>query len=443
MAVRNSLGINRGDAEARARAAIGLSNSNGSGFFFKALPWVLAVGGLLYGTLNGNTDFLRGSAAGTYAIGTVSTGHGGYGAACAPGQPGCALAGVAIDKQVVPAAHRTDDSHATGVALPTLQLPPKKVTTIIIIEDDDESNKSPDKGSQNSGELNKTGNTSIPTQIQQSTGKQPAAGSTPPTVAATPVVVTADDIPQFPAQEPVLKCKSCFRFGSGIGERRCLPAVCPVFPATGRNVISTSLYGGDRRYTGGAIRNAELAPIVFPGWQLRFYVKNDVPVDVLDEMRSLGTDIVVLTDNDVGFGMNWRFLVADDETVDAFVCRDADSRLSLRDRYAVEEWVQGSKPFHVVRDHPSHASLQLMGGTWGSRRSVFQRIGSLKSLLSGYVSRTGDSADYGSDINFLQVSTHVSMRPQMIVDRLSQPCHVLVRITYPFPGSPPLIVPNE
>jgi hypothetical protein len=32
----------------------------------------------------------------------------------------------------------------------------------------------------------------------------------------------------------------------------------------------------------------------------------------------------------VGFGMNWRFLVADDEAVDAFVCRDADSRCAGR-----------------------------------------------------------------------------------------------------------------
>jgi len=32
-----------------------------------------------------------------------------------------------------------------------------------------------------------------------------------------------------------------------------------------------SLYGADRRYTMGAVRNAQLAPVTYPGWTLRFY----------------------------------------------------------------------------------------------------------------------------------------------------------------------------
>jgi len=33
-------------------------------------------------------------------------------------------------------------------------------------------------------------------------------------------------------------------------------------------VISTSLYGSGKRYTVGAIRNAQLLPVIFPGWRL-------------------------------------------------------------------------------------------------------------------------------------------------------------------------------
>ena len=29
-----------------------------------------------------------------------------------------------------------------------------------------------------------------------------------------------------------------------------------------------SLYGSDKRYTVGAIRNAQLLPVIFPGWHL-------------------------------------------------------------------------------------------------------------------------------------------------------------------------------
>jgi hypothetical protein len=203
-------------------------------------------------------------------------------------------------------------------------------------------------------------------------------------------------------EAPPLPCKRCLRFGPGMAEQRCLAAACPVLPAAGRKVVSTSLYGGDRRYTGGAVRNAELAPVIFPGWELRFYVKDDVPPAVLAEIRALGSEVRVVSSADVGFGMNWRFLVADDAAVDAFVCRDADSRVSLRDRYAVEDWVASGEHFHVVRDHPSHAALQIMGGTWGARRAGFAAMGTtLHALLSSYVARTGNGEGYLADINFL------------------------------------------
>ena len=39
-------------------------------------------------------------------------------------------------------------------------------------------------------------------------------------------------------------------------------------PVNERHVIAMSLYGGDDRYTFGAIRNAQLRPVIFPGWTL-------------------------------------------------------------------------------------------------------------------------------------------------------------------------------
>ena len=107
----------------------------------------------------------------------------------------------------------------------------------------------------------------------------------------------------------------------------------------------------------------------------------------------------------LGFGMNWRFLVADDISVNNFIIRDADSRVSLRDRWAIDEWLhsESKKPFHVVRDHPSHANYPLMGGTWGARASVFRGpLQKLSAILAEYYS-TRPNAQYGSDIDFLTV----------------------------------------
>lgn len=247
-------------------------------------------------------------------------------------------------------------------------------------------------------------------------GGEPVAATPPkPSQPAPPQVgAAASELPRFPSAARELSCKACFRHGAQMGDRLCLPSACVAFPATGRKVVSTSLYGADVRYTSGAIRNGELAAIVMPGWLLRFYLKDDVPMSVREELVELGVDVVVLQDTkSLGFGMNWRFLAAQDASVTAFLSRDCDSRLSLRDRYAAEAWMASRKPFHIVRDHPSHAGYPLMGGTWGARNSIWGPPpgGSgtdLQALLGEFVGKHGEGG-YMSDMDFL----HSSVWPLM------------------------------
>ena len=244
----------------------------------------------------------------------------------------------------------------------------------------------------------------------------------------TPAVFTGG----LKATDSEKKCKRCIRFGNNLLSKRCLAADCPVLTSGdvtgGKLVISTSLYGGDLRYTGGAIRNAEIFSSIFPGWELRFYIKDvaSVPHYVINEIKDLGAVIYPVPDDSIGFGMNWRFIVADDPTVEAFICRDADSRVSLRDRYAIDDWLKegDAKPFHVVRDHPSHAALPIMGGTWGARRSGFvNRMGTtLTNLLSSYVSTSGDGKEYMADINFLSHKIWPAMLQHGVVQHDSHSC---------------------
>ena len=67
----------------------------------------------------------------------------------------------------------------------------------------------------------------------------------------------------------------------------------------GKKVISMNLYGDNPKYTLGAIRNAQLTPVFFPGWTLRVYTGKDqqnvtVPTRILDALQRLGTEIVVI-----------------------------------------------------------------------------------------------------------------------------------------------------
>ena len=46
-------------------------------------------------------------------------------------------------------------------------------------------------------------------------------------------------------------------------------------------VIAFSLWGDNPKYNVGAIKNAELAKVVYPGWVCRFYVGASVPQETI------------------------------------------------------------------------------------------------------------------------------------------------------------------
>ena len=73
------------------------------------------------------------------------------------------------------------------------------------------------------------------------------------------------------------------------------------------------------------------------------------------------------------------FLVYDDPKVSVAVVRDADSRLSPRELFAVNEWISSDFRFHVMRDHASH-DVAVLGGMFGMKRGAL-RDASMSHLI--------------------------------------------------------------
>eukprot|EP01038_Epipyxis_sp_PR26KG_P011457 gene11457-15349_t len=168
------------------------------------------------------------------------------------------------------------------------------------------------------------------------------------------------------------------------------------FPiSTEKRVISFGLYGSKPKYTTGAIKNVVLQKIYFPGWICRFYVTNDVPQDVIEQLKSLGAEIESIPSG-MGYtsGMFWRFLVAIDPTVDRYIVRDSDSRLNARDRMAVEEWIDSKYPIHILRDHVNHC-IVMNGGMWGGIKDA---VPNMKTYIEAWTSRD----EYMADLHFLE-----------------------------------------
>lgn len=146
-----------------------------------------------------------------------------------------------------------------------------------------------------------------------------------------------------------------------------------------KKVISFSLWGDNPKYTIGAIRNAELTPIIFPGWISRFYCGKSVPIEIIEKLKSLPqTEVIMMEVEGDWTGMFWRFYACEDS--DIMLSRDTDSRLSQREKSAVDEWLDSDKDFHIMRDHPYH-NIEILGGMWGVRNGLLKNI---KELITDY-----------------------------------------------------------
>ncbi len=143
------------------------------------------------------------------------------------------------------------------------------------------------------------------------------------------------------------------------------PAFNPLNPA--ENVIAYCLWGSDHRYLVPLLENARIQPHLFPGWTMRLYHDATVPHDFLPQLARLGVQFVQKTlppNVPEHRKLLWRFDVVADPSVRRFLIRDADALLTVKERVAVDAWLQSRYYFHAMRDWFSHTDL-LLAGMWG------------------------------------------------------------------------------
>lgn len=189
------------------------------------------------------------------------------------------------------------------------------------------------------------------------------------------------------------------------------PAMAVTEPAgrRGRNVIAYSLWGTAPFYAYGAMINLVLSRKVYPGWTCRFYVAADVPRACVDFLAQNGGDVRGF-DEYPGVGLFQRFLVMNDPTVERFLVRDCDARLSPAEADLVAEWLGSGHPFHVVRDHVLHNEL-MIGCLWAGRTDCGIDI---VELMKRYFVH-GPTAKYGHDQRMLGLMLWPLIRGRCLV----------------------------
>ena len=174
-------------------------------------------------------------------------------------------------------------------------------------------------------------------------------------------------------------------------------------------IISFSLWGSNPKYTIGAIKNAELANEIYPGWICRFYVANDVPNAILFQLEGFDNVQIIKIEQPGNWkSMFWRFYPASEEDVEVMISRDTDSRLNYREKEAVVEWLGSDKDFHIMRDHPAHR-FPVLGGMWGAKKGAITNIAEL-------ITKFGGTNEYGTDYVFFQNVIFPNLKNAMVHD---------------------------
>lgn len=160
------------------------------------------------------------------------------------------------------------------------------------------------------------------------------------------------------------------------------------------NAVAFSLYGAVPRYVQGAIRNSELMPKIYPGWQMHLWYSETVPGGALEHLASAGVRLHPMNGKHPQ-QMFYRFLIHDEPNVERYLIRDCDSRISEVERGCVAEWIDQQTVLHTIHDHPYHQRL-IMGGLWGLWRAKSD-LGSMSDLIGSW----SQVNCYGQDEAFL------------------------------------------
>lgn len=130
-------------------------------------------------------------------------------------------------------------------------------------------------------------------------------------------------------------------------------------------LISFSVWGNDPMYKLGMLENLKLKEYYYPEWEVIVYVAKNISGERwVQGCRNMGARIAIMPEEEQSWKMSlWRYLPCFDNW-EAVIIRDADSRFTLREKAAVDEWLQSNKTIHVMRDHPFH-NEKIMGGMCG------------------------------------------------------------------------------
>ncbi|XP_065575517.1 uncharacterized protein LOC136037031 [Artemia franciscana] len=177
-----------------------------------------------------------------------------------------------------------------------------------------------------------------------------------------------------------------------------------------KSVISFSLYGDwkDARWKSQFFNpmkdNSIFAEIFYPDWQIRVYT--NLPEEALLELNS--TDVkfcnVSLLEHYLPYSFKdvnprvWRFLALLDADINVVIFRDSDAIMLKREVDAVNEWLNSTKTYHVMRDHNFHKT-KILAGMFGVK--MIEKRSDIRQKAAKFISWSLNDKSKGTDQRLL------------------------------------------
>lgn len=164
--------------------------------------------------------------------------------------------------------------------------------------------------------------------------------------------------------------------------------------------ICFSLWGDSKFYNYGIVENVLLAKNIYPDYKCLVYIGRDVLPCVISFLKQQDNTIIIdYTHNFNNMkNMLWRYdKLFNDNSNSIFLVRDCDSRLNMREKKAVEEWLDSDYDFHIMRDHNSGHFGKILGGMMGCRNNILNKF---KNLFDDFNNCDGL---YWCDMNLLEI----------------------------------------
>jgi hypothetical protein len=126
-------------------------------------------------------------------------------------------------------------------------------------------------------------------------------------------------------------------------------------------IISMSIWGDNPRYIIGTKKQVALGKKYYPEWRSRVYT------DDVRKFEDIKDDCDLIQVNDDTWGFYWRFFPLYESEDNIVMVRDPDSRITIREKMCIDEWLASGKKFHTFKDHEAHYEFPIIGCAYAYR----------------------------------------------------------------------------